>query len=181
MSSTVPLAYRPPSRSGALTNLVLLAAEVGVLYVPGVIKPVLLLPGVLPENAGLSERAIPELPLDRGEVKLPAEPGPGEKLPDNLTRVGVTGYSVLSRREDERFCGVDGSAGGGVCGPVPVVGKGGGVSILEEGAEASAEDVCDRDPAENRSRGDGAMGGVGGPGSCDRLDADADPLRLGVA
>jgi len=103
ISSTVPFAYKPPSRSGAFTSLVRLAAEVGVLYVPGVIKPFPEFPGVPFENAGLSERAMLPLFLDRGEVKLPAEPGPGEKLPDSLTRVGVTGYSVRSSRDDERF------------------------------------------------------------------------------
>lgn len=91
ISSTVPLAYNPPSRSGALTNLVRLGADVGVLYVPGVMRPLPELLGVPPENAGLRDRAILELPLERGDVKLPADPGPGENWPESLTLVGVTG------------------------------------------------------------------------------------------
>jgi hypothetical protein len=83
-------------------------------------------PFPFPEKAGLSDRATFELPLERGEVKFP-DPGPGENCPDNLTRVGVTGYSVLSSREAERDCGVDGSTGGGVRGAFSVVGSGGGV------------------------------------------------------
>ena len=91
ISSTVPLAYSPPSRSGALTSLVRLGADVGVLYVPGVMRPFPELLGVPPENAGLRDRAILELPLERGDVKLPADPGPGENWPESLTLVGVTG------------------------------------------------------------------------------------------
>lgn len=165
-----------------MTSLVRLAAEVGVLYVPGVIRPLELLPGVPFEKAGLSDRAIlGALFLERGEVKLPADPGPGEKLPDNLTRVGVTGYSVLSRREDERFCGVEGNTGGGVRGAESTVVSGGGVSILDEGFDPSADAGCDPAPAEKRSRGKGAIGGEVGRTSWDRLDVVADPLRLGVA
>jgi hypothetical protein len=128
-------------------------------------RPLTLLPGVPFENAGLSDLAILPLFLERGEVKLPADPGPGEKLPDRRTRVGVTGYSVRSRRDDERFCGVDGRTGGGVCGAASVEGSGGGVSILEEGLEPSADDCCERDPVENRSRAKGAMGGTGNTAS----------------
>jgi hypothetical protein len=167
ISSTVPRAYSPPSRSGALTNLVRLGAEVGVLYVPGVMNPFPELLGVPPEKAGLSERAILELPLERGDVKLPAEPGPGENWPESLTRVGVTGYSGRSRRDAERDWGVEGKTGGGVCGSDAVVGSGGGVTSRVEGADPFAEELCEREAAaENKSRGDGTGGGVNAPRSC---------------
>lgn len=58
-----------------MTNLVRLAAEpVGVPYVPGEMYPFPpILPGVPLEKAGLSDRDILELPLDRGEA-YPPEP-----------------------------------------------------------------------------------------------------------
>lgn len=74
---------------------------------------------------------------------------------------------------------MDGKTGGGVRGADSAVGSSGGVSILEEGLEASADD--EREAAENRSRGEGPVGGVDGRASCDRLDVVADPLRFGVA
>ena len=74
---------------------------------------------------------------------------------------------------------MEGNTGGGVRGAESAVGSGGGVSILEGGFEASADD--EREAAENRSRGEGPVGGVDGRASCDRLDVVADPLRFGVA
>jgi hypothetical protein len=68
-----------------------------------------------------------------------------------------------------------------VRGGLSLGGSCGGVSILDEWFDPSADDECDREPAAKRSRGEGPVGGVGRADSCDRRAVVADPLRLGVA